>query len=417
MGTYTENRPGAINRNYAKLPGSYLFSEIGRRVAAYSEENPGAKIIRLGIGDVTRPLCKAVTDAMHAAVDEMGNEMTFKGYGPELGYPFLREAIAKGDYAMRGADIGIDEIFVSDGAKCDCANISDLFSADAVMAVCDPVYPVYVDSNAMAGRAGTFDPSTGRWSDLVYMPCTEETGFLPVIPDPGEGRKIPDVIWLCFPNNPTGSAITREELTKWVNFANENGSVIMYDSAYEAYISEDLPHSIFEIDGARECAIEFRSFSKTAGFTGTRCAYTVVPRTLKREGASLNEMWARRQSTKFNGTPYITQRGAAAVYSPEGRTQIRENIEYYMSNAAIIRQGLIDSGFTVFGGVNAPYIWLKTPDGMKSWDFFDHLMREFQIIGTPGSGFGPCGEGYFRLTAFGSRENTLEAMDRIKGAF
>ena len=313
--------------------------------------------------------------------------------------------------------ISIDEIFVSDGAKCDCANISELFSENAVVAVCDPVYPVYVDSNAMAGRAGNYDPVTYRWDRLVYMPCTQASGFLPEFPDTERNDRVPDLIYLCFPNNPTGAAITREELAGWVNYANEHGSVIMYDSAYEAYITEDLPHSIYEIEGAKECAVEFRSFSKTAGFTGTRCAYTVVPKELKRSGVSLNQMWARRQTTKFNGTPYVTQRGAEAVYSAEGRIQIKENIDHYMQNAAIIRENLIKSGFTVFGGVNAPYIWMKTPDGISSWDFFDHLMRRFHIIGTPGSGFGPCGEGYFRLTAFGSREKTIEAMERLKGGF
>ncbi len=417
MGSQSFRDPDFINHNYAKLPGSYLFSEISKRVAKYSAEHPGAALIRLGIGDVTRPLCDAVVKAMHAAVDEMSDPQTFRGYGPEQGYEFLRAAVSKGDYASRGVEIGIDEIFISDGAKCDCANITELFSDNALVAVCDPVYPVYVDSNAMTGRAGTFDPVTGRWDGLVYMPCTEESGFLPELPESDGQSGAPDLIYLCFPNNPTGSAITKEELTKWVEYANEHGSVIMYDSAYEAYISEDLPHSIYEIDGAKECAIEFRSFSKTAGFTGTRCAYTVVPKTLRRFGASLNSMWARRQSTKFNGTPYVTQRGAEAVYSPEGRQQIRESIGYYMQNASIIRDNLIDVGFSVHGGINAPYIWLKTPDGMASWDLFDHLMTKYQIVGTPGSGFGPCGEGYFRLTAFGSRESTLEAMDRIRGGF
>ncbi|MHB8961924.1 MAG: LL-diaminopimelate aminotransferase [Saccharofermentanales bacterium] len=408
---------GFLNDNYQKLPGSYLFSDISRRIQAYSLHNPDKKLIRLGIGDVTRPLCPAVVAAMHDAVTEMGDISTFRGYGPEQGYDFLREAIAVNDYASRGVEIGLGEIFISDGSKCDCANITDLFSQSALVAVCDPVYPVYVDSNAMAGRAGGYDASAGRWDGLVYMPCTAENGFLQEIPRQNPFGRNPDLIYLCFPNNPTGSSITAEELAKWVGYANETGAVILYDSAYEAYITEDLPHSIYEIPGAKACAIEFRSFSKTAGFTGTRCAYTVIPSELRRGGVSLNAMWNRRQTTKFNGTPYITQRGAAAVYTPEGREQVSQSIAYYMNNARIIRENLAGIGFKVYGGVNAPYIWLKTPDDMKSWDFFDYLLEKVQIVGTPGSGFGPCGEGYFRLTAFGSLENTLAAMERIRDNF
>ncbi|MHB1452889.1 MAG: LL-diaminopimelate aminotransferase [Saccharofermentanales bacterium] len=408
---------GFLNDNYQKLPGSYLFSDISKRIQAYTQQNPDKQLIRLGIGDVTRPLCPAVIEAMHAAVAEMGDLPTFRGYGPEQGYDFLREAIAINDYAARGVDIGLGEIFVSDGSKCDCANISELFSQSALVAVCDPVYPVYVDSNAMAGRAGEYSSASGRWDGLVYMPCTAENDFLPEIPRHNSFGKNPDLIYLCFPNNPTGSAISAEELAKWVDYANETGSVILYDSAYEAYITEDLPHSIYEIPGAKTCAIEFRSFSKTAGFTGTRCAYTVIPSQLIRSGVSLNSMWNRRQTTKFNGTPYVTQRGAAAIYTPQGRAQVTASIAYYMNNAKIIRESLAEIGFEVHGGVNAPYIWLKTPDDMKSWEFFDYLIGKVQIVGTPGSGFGPCGEGYFRLTAFGSLENTLAAMDRIKKNF
>jgi len=397
-----------INDNYNKLPGSYLFSEIARRVSAYKAENPGKNLISLGIGDVTRPLVPSVIKAMHDAVDEMSVKETFKGYGPDHGYDFLINAIAKNDYAARGVDIGMDEIFVSDGAKSDCGNIGDIFSLDNIVAVCDPVYPVYVDTNAMAGRAGEFG-ADGRWSKIVYMPCTAENGFAPAIPD-----KVPDIIYLCFPNNPTGAAATKEQLKVWVDFANKNGSVILYDSAYEAYISDpSLPHSIFEVDGARECAIEFRSFSKTAGFTGTRCAYTVIPKELKREGVSLNWLWGRRQSTKFNGAPYIIQKGAAAIYTEQGRLETVSVISYYMNNAKVIREGLTKAGFTVYGGVNAPYIWARTPEGMPSWDFFDRLLKRANVVTTPGAGFGPSGEGYIRLTAFGSAEATAEAVDRV----
>jgi len=397
-----------INDNFTKLPGSYLFSEIGRRVSAYKAENPGKDIISLGIGDVTQPLVPSVIRALHEAVDEMSKKETFKGYGPDRGYDFLLNAIAENDYKARGVDISTEEIFISDGAKSDCGNIGDIFSTDNIVAVCDPVYPVYVDTNAMAGRAGDYGPD-GRWTKLVYMPCTADNGFIPAIPE-----KIPDMIYLCFPNNPTGAMATKEQLKLWVDYANRHGSVILYDAAYEAYISEpDLPHSIFEIDGARECAIEFRSFSKTAGFTGTRCAYTVVPKELKRDGVSLHQLWARRQSTKFNGVSYIVQRGAAAIYTEQGKSETRAVIDYYMNNAKVIREGLMKAGLTVFGGVNAPYIWAKTPDGMKSWDCFDKLLKEAGVVTTPGVGFGPSGEGYIRLTAFGSAEATAEAVRRI----
>ena len=399
-----------INENYLKLPGSYLFSEVARRIAAYTAAHPQAKITKLSIGDVTRPLVPAVIEAMHKAVDEMGTAEGFHGYGPEQGYPFLREAIAQYDYAKRGVDIKADEIFVSDGAKSDCGNIGDIFGVDNVVAVCDPVYPVYVDTNAMAGRAGEYQEELGKWNKLVYMPCVEENGFSPEPP-----KEKVDMIYLCFPNNPTGAVATREQLKAWVDYANENGSVILYDSAYEAFITrEDIPHTIFEIEGARTCAIEFRSFSKTAGFTGNRCAYTVVPKELERGGAKLNAMWNRRQTTKFNGVPYIVQRGAAAIYTPEGHKQIMENIAYYQNNAKIIREGLTAAGLQCFGGVDAPYIWLKTPDGMGSWDFFDLVLDKANVATTPGAGFGPSGEGYIRLTAFGETEATRQAVERIK---
>ena len=399
-----------VNQNFLKLPGSYLFSEIARRLAAYTAEHPEAKMIRLGIGDVTRPLAPAVIDAMHKAVDEMGTFEGFHGYGPEQGYDFLREAIAKTDYAARGVDIKPEEIFVSDGAKSDCGNIGDIFGTDNVVAVCDPVYPVYVDTNAMAGRAGDFQEELGKWSKLVYMPCVEENGFTPEIPQ----EKV-DMIYLCFPNNPTGTVATKEQLKAWVDYANENKAVILYDSAYEAFITQDdVPHTIYEIEGARTCAIEFRSFSKTAGFTGNRCAYTVVPMELERDGAKLNALWNRRQCTKFNGVPYVIQRGAAAIYTEEGQRQIKETIAYYQENARVIREGLTAAGLTCFGGVNAPYIWLKTPDGMGSWEFFDKLLKEANVVTTPGAGFGPSGEGYIRLTAFGDADATKEAVARIR---
>ena len=360
-----------VNQNFLKLPGSYLFSEVARRISAYSAAHPEAKIIKLSIGDVTRPLAPAVIEAMHEAVTEMGTFEGFHGYGPEQGYDFLRKAIAQHDYAARGVDMKPEEIFVSDGAKSDCGNIGDIFGVDNVVAVCDPVYPVYVDTNAMAGRAGEYQAELGRWSKLVYMPCVEENGFTPQPP-----KEKVDIIYLCFPNNPTGAVATKEQLKVWVDYANANGAVILYDSAYEAFITEeDVPHTIYEVEGARTCAIEFRSYSKTAGFTGNRCAYTVVPLELERDGAKLNALWNRRQCTKFNGVPYVVQRGAAAIYTPEGKEQTRASINYYRNNAQVIRDGLTAAGLTCFGGVNAPYIWLKTPNGMGSWEFFDPPAR------------------------------------------
>ena len=399
-----------VNENFCKLPGSYLFSEIGRRVARFSGEHPEAELIRLGIGDVTRPLVPAVVEAMERAAAEMGTPEGFHGYGPEQGYDFLRQAIADHDYQARGVAVEAEEIFVSDGAKSDCGNMGDIFSLDNVVAVCDPVYPVYVDSNAMAGRAGEYDPASGKWSRLVYLPCVKENGFVPAIP---EGRA--DMVYLCFPNNPTGAMATRAQLKAWVDWANANGSVLLYDSAYEAFISQpELPHSIFEIEGARTCAIEFRSFSKTAGFTGTRCAYTVVPKELVRDGVSLNSLWNRRQTTKFNGVPYVVQRGAQAVYTPAGQEQVRQTIAYYQRNAQVIREGLARAGLEVYGGVNAPYIWVATPQGMGSWDFFDLLLRQAHVVTTPGAGFGPSGEGYIRVTAFGRAEQAAQAVERIQ---
>ena len=403
-----------INENHLKLPGNYLFAEIAKRVGSFKNEHPEAKIIRLGIGDVTRPLPQACIEAMHRAVDEMGKVETFRGYPEYEGYYFLIEKIVEYDYARRGVKIGTDEVFVSDGAKSDTANIQELFDIDSSIAVTDPVYPVYVDSNVMAGRAGELGPG-GKWSGIEYMPCTAENNFTPGFP-----KKRVDLIYLCFPNNPTGTALKAAELKKWVDYARENKSVILFDSAYEAYISEEnVPHSIYEIEGAKEVAIEFRSFSKTAGFTGTRCAYTVIPKevaayTSDGRAHFLNRLWYRRQATKFNGVSYIVQRGAAAVYTEEGQAQVRSLIDYYMTNAKIIREGLAAIDLKVFGGVNAPYIWLKTPDGLSSWEFFDKLLNEANIVGTPGSGFGPSGEGYFRLTAFGGRESTEEAVERFK---
>ena len=398
-----------INQNYQKLPGSYLFSEIARRVAAQSAAHPEQKLIRLGIGDVTQPLAPAVISAMHSAVDEMAATATFHGYGPEQGYDFLRSLIAAHDYQARGVQVELDEIFVSDGAKSDCGNIGDIFSQDNVVAVCDPVYPVYVDTNAMAGRAGDFDPATGRWNKIVYMSCTAENDFTPALPE-----VVPDLIYLCYPNNPTGVTASRAQLKRWVDYALEHESMILFDAAYEAFITEpDVPHSIFEIEGAKRCAIEFRSFSKTAGFTGTRCAYTVVPKELMVEGVSLNAMWNRRQTTKFNGVPYVIQRAAAAVYTDEGQKQIRQTIAFYLNNAKVIREGLQQAGLTVYGGVNAPYIWCKTPDQLGSWEFFDQLLKQAGVVTTPGAGFGPSGEGYIRLTAFGGAEATQEAVARI----
>ncbi|MCD8379573.1 MAG: LL-diaminopimelate aminotransferase [Lachnospiraceae bacterium] len=399
-----------VNANYLKLPGSYLFSTVAKKIAAYSAANPDKKVIRLSIGDVTQPLAPVIIDAMHGAVDEMAHAETFKGYAPDLGYEFLRSKIAEWDYLKRGCNIAADEIFVSDGAKSDCANIQEIFSVDNKIAVCDPVYPVYVDSNVMAGRTGTYDAATGVWSDVIYMPCTMENHFSPELP-----KETPDLIYLCFPNNPTGAMISREDLQKWVDYANKVGAVILYDAAYEAYISEeDKPHSIYECEGARTCAIEFHSFSKNAGFTGVRLGYTVVPKDLKVEGVALHGLWARRHGTKFNGAPYIVQKAGAAVYSEEGQAQLKAQVGYYMNNAKVIYEGLKDAGYTVSGGVNAPYIWLKTPNNMSSWDFFDYLLEKASVAGTPGSGFGPSGETYFRMTAFGSYENTVEAIERIK---
>jgi LL-diaminopimelate aminotransferase len=403
-----------INENYLKLQGSYLFSEIAKRVNRFKEENPDAKIIRLGIGDVTKPLVPAVIEGLHKAVDEMAKEDTFRGYGPEQGYSFLINKIIENDYLPRVIKLSEDEVFVSDGAKSDTGNIQEIFGLNNTIAVTDPVYPVYVDSNVMAGRTGVYTED-GHFEKITYLPCTAENNFIPEIPK----NKV-DMIYLCFPNNPTGMTLTKKELKKWVDYAKENKAVILYDSAYEAFIQEDdVPHSIYEIEGAKEVAIEFRSFSKTAGFTGTRCAYTVVPKELvaytsSGESHQLNKLWNRRQTTKFNGVPYIIQQGAAAVYTPEGQKQIKDTINYYMTNAKIIKKGLEDVGLTVFGGVNAPYIWLKTPAGLSSWEFFDKLLKEINVVGTPGSGFGPSGEGYFRLTAFGSRENTEEAVERFR---
>ena len=399
-----------INSDYQKLPGSYLFSNIAKKVSAYQAAHPEAEIIRLGIGDVTQPLSKSVIEALHKSVDEMADKDSFRGYAPDLGYDFLRDAICKWDYKNRGCDISADEIFVSDGAKSDSGNIQELFAKDNRIAVCDPVYPVYVDSNVMGGRCGTYDPATEKWSDIIYMPTTAENGFVPEFP-----KETPDIIYLCFPNNPTGTTITKAQLQEWVDYANKNGCLIIYDAAYEAYISEDdVAHSIYECEGARTCAIEIRSFSKNAGFTGVRLGYTVVPKDLKCDGVSLHDMWARRHGTKFNGAPYIIQRAGEAVYSDAGRKEVRELVGYYMNNAKVIRSGLEDAGFEVYGGVNAPYIWMKTPDNMTSWEFFDYLLEKANVVGTPGSGFGPSGEHYFRLTAFGTLENSKKALERIK---
>ena len=399
-----------VNENYLKLPGSYLFSTIAKKVAAYQKENPDKKLIRLGIGDVTLPIAPAIIDAMHKAVDEMGHAETFHGYAPDLGYAFLRETIAKKDFQERGCQIEADEIFVSDGAKSDTGNIQEIFSADSKIAVCDPVYPVYVDTNVMAGRTGEYDTEKGTWSNVIYMPCTAENGFVPELP-----KETPDLIYFCVPNNPTGTTLTKDQLKVWVDYANEKGAVILYDAAYEAYISEDdVPHSIYEIPGARTCAIEFRSFSKKAGFTGVRLGYTVIPKDLKSGDVMLHSLWARRHGTKFNGAPYIEQRAGEAVYSEEGNKQVMEQVAYYKRNAKVIYDGLKEAGYTVFGGVNSPYVWMKVNEGMTSWEFFDYLLSEANVVGTPGSGFGPSGEGYFRLTAFTTYENTVEAVERMK---
>ena len=399
-----------VNEDYLKLPGGYLFSTIGKKVAAYSAANPDKSIIRLGIGDVTQPLAPAIIDALHGAVDEMAHAETFHGYAPDLGYEFLRTAMAKNDYQDRGCDIKADEIFISDGAKGDSGNIQEIFAKDNKIAVCDPVYPVYVDTNVMAGRTGTYDPKTETWSDVIYMPCTKETNFAPELP-----KETPDIIYLCFPNNPTGSTITKDQLQEWVDYANKVGAVIIYDAAYEAYISEDnVPHTIYECEGARTCAIELRSFSKNAGFTGVRLGATVIPKDIKQGDVMLHSLWARRHGTKYNGAPYIVQKAGEAVYSDAGKVQLKEQVAYYMNNAKVIYEGLKSAGYNVSGGVNAPYIWLQTPDKMTSWEFFDYLLENANVVGTPGSGFGPSGEGYFRLTAFGSYENTVAAIERIK---
>ena len=399
-----------VNHNYLKLPGSYLFSTIGKKVRAYKEENPDKEVISLGIGDVTQPLVPAIIDALHGAVEEMAHAETFHGYAPDLGYEFLRRAIAKNDYQDRGCDVAADEIFVSDGAKSDSGNIQEIFGTDNKVAVCDPVYPVYVDTNVMAGRTGEYNTVRENFDGVIYMPCRKENGFLPEFPS-----EVPDLIYLCFPNNPTGSAITKDELQKWVDYANKNGCVIIYDAAYEAYISEEnVPHSIYECEGARTCAIELRSFSKNAGFTGVRLGFTVIPKELVRDGVSLHSLWARRHGTKFNGAPYIVQKAGEAVYSEAGKAQLKDQVGYYMRNAKLIHDELTKAGFSVSGGVNAPYIWLETPDKMTSWEFFDYLLKNANVVGTPGSGFGAHGEGYFRLTAFGTYENTLKAIDRIK---
>ena len=399
-----------INTNYQKLPGSYLFSDIAKKVSAFTQEHPEADIIRLGIGDVTQPIAPAMIEAMHKAVDEMGDAKTFRGYAPDLGYDFLRNAIVAHDYQARGCAITADEIFVSDGAKSDSGNIQEIFAQDNRIAVCDPVYPVYIDSNVMAGRTGEYDSATQMWSNVIYMPCTAENNFVPEFP-----KENPDIIYLCLPNNPTGTTLTKEQLQMWVDYANHIGAVIIYDAAYEAYISEsNVAHTIYECEGARTCAIEIRSFSKNAGFTGVRLGFTVVPKDLVCDGVSLHDMWARRHGTKFNGAPYIIQRAGEAVYSEAGQTQIKEQVGYYMHNAKTIYTGLKEAGYEVFGGVNAPYIWLKTPEHMTSWEFFDFLLEKANVVGTPGCGFGPSGEGYFRLTAFGTYENSVRALERIK---
>lgn len=403
-----------INENFLELQDSYLFSTIAKKVAEFTKKNPEKKIIKLGIGDVTRPIVPAVIDAMHKAVDKMGTPKGFKGYGPEQGYEFLRKAIVDNDYKKIGIDISENEVFVSDGAKCDCGNIVDIFSKDNIVAITDPVYPVYLDTNVMSGRSGKYNKESEKYENIVYLPVTQENNFKPQIPK----TKV-DIIYLCFPNNPTGTVLTKEDLKEWVDYAKNNNSIILYDSAYEAFITQkDIPHSIYEVEGAKEVAIEFRSFSKTAGFTGIRCGYVVIPKqvsgyTKENKKIELNKLWNRRTCTKFNGVSYITQRAAEATYSVEGRKQIEENIKYYMENAKIIKEGLEKMRFKTYGGTNSPYVWLKVPDNMTSWEFFDKLLEEVNIVGTPGSGFGPHGEGYFRLTAFGTRENTIEAIERM----
>jgi LL-diaminopimelate aminotransferase len=403
-----------INENFIKIPATYLFSEIAKRVANHQEQNPEAKIIRMGIGDVSLPLPDASVDAMIAAAEEQRKSATFRGYGPEQGYAFLREAIRLNDFIARGVEIDADEIFVSDGAKSDTGNIGDIFSADNKVAITDPSYPVYVDTNAMGGRAGE-PTASGAWTNLVYLPCNEENGFVPALPT----EKV-DLIYLCYPNNPTGTTLTKEQLTVWVDYAKQTGAVILFDAAYEAFITEEnVPHSIYEIEGAKDVAIEFRSFSKTAGFTGTRCGYAVVPKqlmgkTANGDAVSLNKLWNRRHTTKFNGTSYVIQRAAEATFSEAGKKQVKALIEFYTENARIIREGLIKAGYTVFGGVNAPYVWAKAPAGQGSWEYFDYLLKEKNIVSTPGAGFGASGEGYVRFSAFSSRENTIEAMKRLE---
>lgn len=402
-----------VNEHFLKLPNNYLFSDIAKKVNAFKVSHPKTDLIRLGIGDVTCPLPQASIEAMHKAVDELANKETFHGYGPEQGYDFLIDAVIRNDYAPRGVYLEPGEVFISDGAKSDTGNIGDILRHDNSIGVTDPIYPVYIDSNVMCGRAGILED--GRWSNVVYLPCLSENNFVPEIPD----RRI-DILYLCYPNNPTGTVISKAELKKWVNYALENDTLILYDAAYEAYIQDpDIPHSIYEIKGAKKVAIEFRSFSKTAGFTGVRCGYTVVPKeltaaTLEGERIPLNRMWNRRQCTKFNGTSYITQRAAEAVYSAEGKAQIKETIDYYMTNAQIMKEGLEAAGLKVYGGVNAPYLWVKTPNGLSSWRFFEQMLYEANVVGTPGVGFGPSGEGYIRLTAFGDHNDCMEAMRRIK---
>lgn len=402
-----------VNDNFTKLPASYLFSEVARRVADYQSAHPDVEIIRMGIGDVTRPLCQAVVDALHKAVDDEAHAETFHGYGPEQGYGFLTEKIAEYDYRRRGIEISPDEIFVSDGAKSDTGNIGDILAATNKVAVTDPVYPVYIDTNVMGGRGGAL-LENGQWSEIEYLPCNAENGFVPSLPSGS-----PDVIYLCYPNNPTGTTLTRDELKKWVEYCRTYGVLLLFDAAYEAYIREDnVPHSIYEIPGAKEVAIEFRSYSKTAGFTGIRLGYTVVPKELygrdsEGDEIALNPLWRRRQTTKFNGASYLTQRGAEALYTDEGQRQVRETIDYYLENARMLREGLRKVGYEAVGGVNSPYIWIKTPGDMTSWEFFDYLLDRYHIVGTPGSGFGPSGEGYFRLTAFNTRENTIKALERL----
>lgn len=402
-----------INENYVKLQAGYLFPEIGRRVSEFMAANPEKKVIKMGIGDVTQPLVPSVVKAFHQGVDEMAKAETFKGYGPEQGYAFLREAVAKNAYQDNGIDISADDIFISDGSKCDTGNIQEIFGNDNKIAICDPVYPVYADTTVMSGKTGGYD--SGHYEGIIYMPCTIENDFIPELP-----KETPDLIFLCYPNNPMGTVATKEELKKWVDYARENKSIILYDAAYEAFITEEgIPHSIYEIEGAKEVAIEFRSFSKTAGFTGTRCAFTVVPSELKAydsagKAHAVKPLWNRRQSTKFNGVSYPVQKAATAVYTEEGKKEVSEVIAYYLENARIMKESLTEAGYEVFGGVNAPYIWVKTKNGMNSWDFFDKVLNEANVVGTPGSGFGPAGEGYFRFSAFADRENTIEAMERIK---